>query len=170
MMRPTSGEYYSFVSNYIALVEEEELFSALTLSMALTLDWFENLNAAQWAYAYAEGKWTQKEVMQHVLDSERIFAYRALSFARSEKQVLPAFSENDYAAASNANRRGHLDLLQEYRVVRESSIMLFKSFSDEQLKQMGEVPAGRISVRALGFAICGHNLHHLSVCRTRYAK
>lgn len=170
MMRPLAGEYYSFVSNYIALVEEDELQPALSRSMALTLEWFEALSPAQWAYTYAPGKWTQKELLQHVLDSERIFAYRALCFARSEKQLLPAFSENDYAAVSDANRRGHHDLLQEYRVVRESTILLFKSFSETQLKQSGQLPAGRISVNALGFAICGHNLHHLSVCRTRYTK
>jgi len=117
---------------------------------------------------YAPGKWTVKDIMQHIIDAERVFSYRAMRFARNDKTLLPPFEENDYAVTAEASKRNLNDLLEEFCAVRESTIMLFKSFTDEMLLREGKVSTGDISVVSIGFAIAGHAIHHMGILKERY--
>jgi hypothetical protein len=119
-------------------------------------------------YRYAEGKWTIKEIIQHLIDAERIFAYRALRFARYDATVLSGFDEDYYVLNSTANQRSIMELLTEYSAVRHTSLLLFKSFNNEQLLYSGIASNNNISVRALGFVIIGHQNHHQKIFEKRY--
>ena len=117
---------------------------------------------------YAPGKWTVKDTIQHLIDCERVFAYRALRIARTDKTPLPGFDENLYAETSGANGRSLDDLMAEFSCVRESNIMLFKSFSDAALLHEGTTNGNPVSVLAIGFIIVGHTIHHMNVLKERY--
>lgn len=118
--------------------------------------------------AYAPGKWTVKKVLQHMIDTERIFAYRALRFARNDQTELPGMDQDLFAANTLANKRGVEDLLHEFAVVRESTILLFASFDDKMLLREGICSEKRTTVLALGFTIVGHGLHHKHILKERY--
>ena len=117
---------------------------------------------------YAQGKWTIPQIIEHVSDTERIFQYRALRFARQDKTELSGFDENIYAAVSKANDRTIEDLLNEFQIVRNSSIALFKSLDKDQLHFTGKANGNEVSVLALGFIMIGHSLHHFNVIKERY--
>lgn len=117
---------------------------------------------------YAEGKWTVNDILQHIIDSERIFAYRALRFARKDETPLAGFDENIYASNVNANARTLDDLMEEFRVVRKSSELLFKSFDSDMLKAIGTANETEVCVAAIGFALIGHAAHHLKILKERY--
>jgi uncharacterized damage-inducible protein DinB len=119
-------------------------------------------------YQYALGKWTIKDILQHLIDSERIFAYRALRFARKDATPLPGFTEDDFANEAGGSERSIRDLLTELAIVRESTLALFRTFSDEVLKRRGEASGTEMSVRALGFVIIGHQNHHQRIFEERY--
>lgn len=119
-------------------------------------------------YAYAPGKWTLKELLQHVIDAERIFNYRALAIARKETTSLPGFEENDYALNSNANERSWNNLIHELKAVRTSSIILFDSFNEEVFGYLGIANNNSITVNAIGFITVGHIYHHKKVIEDRY--
>ena len=120
-------------------------------------------------YQYEPGKWTPKDLMQHCIDTERIQAYRALAFARGDKNVMPGFDENSYAQNTTSYERSIDDLLEEFVEVRKATISLFKSFSDEMLFKDG-MSFKNISVLALGFVIVGHPIHHINILKERYFK
>ena len=117
---------------------------------------------------YAPGKWTVKDIIQHIIDCERVFSYRAMRFARNDKTLLPPFEENDYGVTANANQRNLDDLLEEFYAVRESTIRLFKSFTNEMLLREGKLTSGDILVVSMGFAITGHSIHHIQILKERY--
>ena len=117
---------------------------------------------------YQDDKWSIKDILQHIIDTERIFTYRALSFARKDKTSLPSFNENNFAKYANANNRELDDLIHEFKCVRDSSIQLFKSFNDENLLEIGISFNKEISVLAIGFTMVGHLLHHLNIIKERY--
>lgn len=117
---------------------------------------------------YAPRKWTVKDIIQHLLDTERIFAYRVLRFARNDKTLLPGFEQNDYAVTAEASRRELKDLLEEYFTVRDTTVQLFKSFTNEMLMREGQTASGTITVAGIGFAIVGHTKHHVEVLKEKY--
>jgi hypothetical protein len=117
---------------------------------------------------YVPGKWTVRDIMQHVIDAERIFAYRALRFARNDKTVLPSFDENVYAVTAHASKRDLDELIEEFYSVRDASTKLFNSFSNEMLVKEGEIWSGTCSVVGMGFIIAGHFIHHIGVLKERY--
>jgi uncharacterized damage-inducible protein DinB len=119
-------------------------------------------------YRYAEGKWTIKDILQHLIDTERIFAYRALRFSRNDLTPLSSFDENEYVIEAKANRRSIQELLTELAVVRQATLSLFKTFSEEELLRIGTASSKPISVRALGFVIIGHQNHHQRFFEERY--
>lgn len=121
-------------------------------------------------YAYAPGKWTVKQVIHHLIDTERIMSYRALRFARRDPQQPLPFEENDYAANAELDGRSLKDLLDEFESVRKATISLFRSFSDKTLLQSGQTFMGPTTVLALGYLICGHSKHHCNVIAERYLK
>jgi uncharacterized damage-inducible protein DinB len=144
------------------------LVEELEISVHRLVKFVREIPMDKFDYRYAEGKWTIKDILLHLIDSERIFAYRALRFARNDKTELPGFDENSYVDEANANQRSIQDLLTELLVVRQASLTLFKSFSEEQLLCKGIASNNPMSVRALGFIIIGHQNHHQKVFEERY--
>lgn len=163
------NEYSQFYANYVALVSDEySLLEELEISVHRLVKFVREIPMDKFDYRYAEGKWTIKDILQHLIDAERVFAYRALCFARNDKTELPGFEEDDYVIEANANKRSIQDLLTELLIVRQSSLALFKSFNDEQLMRIGKASNNPMSVRALGFIIIGHQNHHQRVFEERY--
>lgn len=118
--------------------------------------------------SYEEGKWSLKDLIQHVIDTERVFGYRALRFARNDKTELSGFEQDDYVNYAKANRRHISELMGEFTATRSSSISLFESFSEEELKREGIASGSSFSVEVLGYLISGHLVHHLNIIRERY--
>ena len=158
----------AFYHNYIRQVQVTDLMEAFESCTKQWVDLLQSIPEDQWNYAYAEGKWTIKELVQHVIDAERIFSYRALRIARKDQTPLPAFDENAYAPASKAERRTKKDLVEETEIVRRSTIKLFESFDDEQLEAAGIASGGSTYVKAIGFTIIGHVKHHQNILEERY--
>ncbi len=162
------NEYAGFFSTYIKAVDNITLIEELEISVHDLIRFVQNIPMDKFDYRYAEGKWTIKDIIQHLIDAERIFSYRALRISRNDKTPLPGFEENDYVDNTDANTRNIQDLLSEMAVVRQSTLSLFKSFSQQQLERMGTVSNNQISVRAIGFIIIGHQKHHQKVFQERY--
>ena len=171
-MKPTDlqpEEFQGYFANYVNQVTNEyTLIEELEISVHRLIKFVQNIPMDKFDYRYAEGKWTIKDIIQHLIDSERIFAYRALRFARNDKTELPGFEENDYVEEAKANKRSIQQLLTELAVVRQATLSLFQSFSEEELLRIGVASHNPISVRALGFVIIGHQNHHQRVFEERY--
>jgi uncharacterized damage-inducible protein DinB len=162
------NEYSNFNATYIKAAANVELIEELEICLHEFIRFVQNIPMDKFDYRYAEGKWTIKDIIQHVIDTERIFAYRALRISRNDTTPLPGFEENDYVENTKANERGIQDLLAEFSAVRYATLFLFKSFSEEQLKRMGTASGTAISVRAIGFIIIGHQKHHQNIFQERY--
>lgn len=162
------NEYSNHNATYIKAAANVELIEELEICLHDFIRFVQNIPMDKFDYRYAEGKWTIKDIIQHVIDTERIFAYRALRISRNDTTPLPGFEENDYVENTNANGRGIQDLLAEFSAVRYATLFLFKSFSEEQLKRMGMASNTAISVRAIGFIIIGHQKHHQNIFQERY--
>lgn len=170
MSRPDLSRVPSFYHNYVNLASGDDLNLLLDQHREGCHAFFDAIPEERWDYRYAEGKWSIKELVQHLIDAERIFGYRALRFARKDATPLPGFDENIYAPASKADRRTKSNLLEEMIIVNASSAVLFGSFEEEMLESEGTANGHSISVRAIGFVIVGHALHHAKVIRERYLK
>ncbi len=164
----TENEYASFFATYIKPVENINVLDELEICLHDFIKFVQNIPMGKFDYRYAEGKWTIKEIIQHLIDCERIFSYRALRISRNDQTPLPGFDENHYVENTKANNRDIKDLLSELSGVRQSTIMLFKSFSNEQLIRMGIASNNPISCRAFGYIIVGHQKHHQKVFEERY--
>lgn len=162
------GTYPAFIEGYLRFADADTVSDAAKKYPAAISDFFENIPADRVSYRYAEGKWNIKEILQHIIDAERIFAYRALRIARHDKTPLAGFDEKSYAAAVNADERTWEDLLQEFRAVRESTDFLIKDFTQDQLQQSGTTNGEPNTVETLSFLIYGHILHHISIIKERY--
>ncbi|GAA4315594.1 DinB family protein [Compostibacter hankyongensis] len=166
---PEETEYPGHMGKYIRLVPADgKVLQHLRAGMEAVRTLLSGLPEARLHYRYAPGKWTLKEMLLHMTDTERIFSCRALCFARNEKAELPGFEQDDYAAASGAHARSLTDLLEEYATVREASLSLFNGLPREALTRSGTAAGSNISVRALAYATAGHELHHLNVIRQLY--
>lgn len=163
-----ANEYSGGFTTYVLEAGNVNLIEELEISLHDFIRFVQNIPMDKFDYRYAEGKWTIKEIIQHIIDTERIFAYRALRFSRNDKTPLSSFEENDYVDNTNANARGLQDLLTELSAVRHSNLLFYKSLSEEQLKRVGTASNNQISVRALGFIIIGHQKHHQKVFQERY--
>lgn len=166
--KPKPGEAATYPQSYIDLLAETDLRAALANSAAQTTQLINSIPAEKHNFQYAPGKWTIKEIIQHLIDTERIFAYRALRFSRKDATPLPSYEENHYAPNSNCNPRALADLANEYTLVRESSIVLYTYMTDEMLDFKGSASNIQYSARILGWVIAGHNLHHNRVLQERY--
>jgi uncharacterized damage-inducible protein DinB len=162
------NEYAKFYSPYINALHNVVLIEELEICLHDFIKFVQNIPMDKFDFRYAEGKWTIKDIIQHLIDAERVFSYRALRISRNDKTPLPGFEENDYVDNTNANARSIQDLLTEFSAVRQSTLLLFKSFSEEQLKRMGIASNADVSVRAIGFIIIGHQKHHQKVFQERY--
>ncbi|MBS3993250.1 MAG: DinB family protein [Bacteroidetes bacterium] len=164
----SSNEYNPYYQPYINAVKTNDLFEAFDLSYTDTLVLLENCSTKQLNYQYEINKWTIKEIIQHIIDAERILCYRALRFSRNDSSNLPGYDENWFVEYSNAKEREIPDLLSEFHSVRSASISLFKSFTHEMLERTGIANESEMSVRAAGLIIVGHNWHHLKIVKERY--
>lgn len=162
------SEYASFYAPYVQTLENVILLEELEISVHRLRNFVQEIPMDKYDYKYAEGKWTIKDILQHLIDSERVFAYRALRFARRDFTPLPGFEENDYAEVANGSKRSIRDLLTELAIVREATLCLFRTFSDETLQLKGIASGREMSVRALGFIIIGHQNHHQQIFQERY--
>jgi uncharacterized damage-inducible protein DinB len=166
--RPKADEHAEYYARYISRVPEGDLISMLREQAMETVGMLQGLSAEQANYAYAPGKWSVKEVVGHVTDAERIFGYRALRFARKDPTELPGFDENSFVENANFKTRTLPDLLEEFQVVRASSIHLAKNLETDALECRGSANGHGISVRALLYIIAGHERHHADLLRERY--
>ena len=162
--------YKNYFDSYTSLVPEKDAIPALENQTKTLSDFFNSVPDEKAMYTYAEGKWTMKEMLQHMIDTERIFSYRALAVARKETVTLPGFDENTYAANSFANRRTWAELTDEMKIVRESTLALFHSFTEEMLQNVGNFGAVQGDVNTLGLIIAGHFNHHVNITNERYLK
>jgi uncharacterized damage-inducible protein DinB len=167
--RPRPGEYPPYASMYLDLLpDDDRLLDHLRDNLRIVVDLVSALPEERLLHRYAPDRWTIKEVLVHVVDDERIYAYRAMCFARGEATPLPGFEQDDYAAASGANGRSLRSILAEYSAVRQATIALFDGLDEAALTRTGVANGNRASVRALGWHIAGHELHHLKLLRERY--
>jgi hypothetical protein len=167
-MRPDLSRVGTSFHNYINQVAEDDLMEAFEKQSASFVRFLETIPTEKYDYRYADGKWSIREVLQHIIDAERVFAYRALRFARKDATPLPGFDENLFAANSKADARNWDKLVEEFKVVRRSSELLFQSFDREQLEANGISSNNPNYVLALGFVIVGHAAHHQRITKERY--
>jgi uncharacterized damage-inducible protein DinB len=158
----------AFYRDYVSEVPCDDLNVALFLASDRLHALLDGLSDEQASHRYAPGKWTVKEVLLHVVDAERIFAYRALRFGRNDSTELPGFNEDDYVPESRCDSRMLDDLLKEHDAVRAASIALFEGFDEQALERAGTANGNRIGVRAIGWVIAGHALHHIRILHERY--
>lgn len=163
-----SSEFNPYYETYIKLTDNQLLIDGLRDGVVETIKFLESIPFDTLEYKYADGKWTVKEIIRHIIDTERIFAYRALRFARNDRTGLPGFNQDDYILPSRANDFSFQILLEEYKSNRMSTISMFSSFTDDMLKIVGEASNNPMSARAAGFIIVGHEIHHCNVIRERY--
>jgi hypothetical protein len=168
MTRPQPAEYPPYYQHYLDLIKTDDVIKALKDQVMNVQAVISEIPEAKEGYAYAEGKWTIKEVIGHIIDTERILAYRALCFARKDKTVLPGFDENLFAANANFNKRTLYDLGHEFAIVREANITLFKTFDENVFKEKGNANGKEVSVGAVVFMIAGHAAHHVNVIKEKY--
>lgn len=167
--KPGEGEYAPYAIRYIGLLPDDGLvLRHMEENLEATRELVLSLPGEKLTYRYAEGKWTIKEILVHLSDDERIYAYRALRFARGDRTELPGFEQDDYAALSGANARGIEDILEEFATVRRATISLFKGFDSEALLRAGVADGKVMSVRAAAYHIAGHELRHVNIIKERY--
>lgn len=144
------------------------MIPVLDRQIAGTLGMLGGISEEKSLHRYAAGKWSIKEVLGHLTDAERVFSYRAMRFARNDQQALPGFEQDDYVAAAGSDARPWSDLIAEFEHVRRASILLFRGLSPEAAMRSGVASNASVSVRALGYIIAGHELHHMAILRDRY--
>lgn len=169
MPRPSTTEYAPYYQTYVNYTSGKDYSILVQQYNDRLIESWNAIPIEKINFAYAPDKWTIKQMFQHVIDTERIFSYRALAIARNDKSNLPGFDENEYAKSATASHRNWKDMLVEWRVVRQSTNLLFTSFTDEDLKTKGSANENSVTVNALGFIIFGHALHHLHVIKERYS-
>lgn len=164
-----SYEYAPYHHNYLKLVSNEyTLIEELEISLHRFIKFVQDIPMDKFDYRYSDGKWTIKDIIQHIIDAERVFSYRALRFARNDSTKLPGYEEDHYATFANGSHRSIMDLLNELSAVRYATLSLFKSFDNNQLMKIGIASDNPMSVRAAGFIIIGHQSHHQNIFKERY--
>jgi uncharacterized damage-inducible protein DinB len=165
---PGADEHAPYYGKYVAQLPGGDVLHLLRVNAALTAQLLAATDESRGSFRYAEGKWSVKEVVGHLCDAERVFAYRALRFGRSDLTELPGFDENLYVPAGRFDRRTLADLAAEFAIVRTATLALFNGFDDESLLRRGVASGQPVSVRALAAIIAGHEIHHVGLLRERY--
>jgi len=171
--KPEPGEYPDYADRYINLLPADGLIlEHLADNFRLVKDFIYSLPPKKLLYRYSEDKWTIKEILVHVVDDERIYAYRALCFARNEKQSLPGFDQDEYTRYSGANERGLTNIFEEYEAVRRATVCLFDGLPEESLTRKGTGSSSyhAATVRALAYHIAGHERRHINIIREKYLR
>jgi hypothetical protein len=168
MKRPKAGEYAEFYANYISKVPGTDVLGVLEAQRPQMLHLFAGRSERDGGFRYGPGKWTVKEVLGHITDTERIFTYRALRIARGDATPLPGFEQDDFVRNGGFAARTLADLAEEFGAVRSASITLFRSFDEEALSRRGVASDKQVTVRDLGFITAGHQIHHRMILEERY--
>lgn len=169
MISFSEQEFAPFYARYLNLANKENtIILGLNEELKNTVSFFESIPVNKLEFKYAEGKWSIKDILLHLIDTERIFTYRALRIARNDTTELPGFEENDYVHEAKADFREIKSLIEEYIAVRKATLNLFSSFSNEDLFKIGKASNATISVRAIGYIIQGHEIHHINIIKQRY--
>lgn len=168
MPRPTAGEYSPFHDGYISLALGTNAHEVLQDAYGPLQEFYQSIPEEKAGHSYGPGKWTVRQVLQHIIDTERILGYRALCIARGEQQSLPFFEENDYAANAPATNRSLASLVEEMLLVRKTIMLLFKSLTEEDLARIGNTNGQPLSANALAFITVGHAVHHQRILIERY--
>ena len=166
--RPDTTEYLSYYDKYISMVPDDDILAVLESQMEDTAGFLGTIPESQASFRYAPDKWSIKELVGHVIDGERVFAYRALRFARNDKTPLPGFEQDDYVRNGAFDNCRLSDLAAELKSVRQATLFLFKHLDEDAWKRRGVANDDEVSVRALAYIIAGHELHHREILRTRY--
>lgn len=166
--RPQPDEYATYYGGYISRVPEGDLLAMLGAQVGDTLALLRTIPEARGTYRYAPDKWTIKEVVGHICDTERIMGYRALRIARGDQTPLPGFEQNDYVPAGHFDRRTIADLGEELSAIRQATLHLFRHFDAEALIRRGTASGNPFTPRALGFVIAGHERHHVAILKANY--
>lgn len=167
---PSDKEYAPFYAGYLNNIEGEDAYLLLRNQRDNLLSILNKINDETANSSYAENKWTFKQLLGHLIDSERIMAYRALAISRGEKQPLPGFEQDDYVAEGNFNSRNWDEMIEDYKAARNSTIHFFDSLTDEQFSKVGTANDFAVSVRALLYIIVGHERHHINILKEKYLK
>jgi uncharacterized damage-inducible protein DinB len=163
-----TNEYNPYYKTYIDNATDADILKGLEQNLENVVAFYLEIDDAKHDYAYASGKWTVKDILLHIIDTERIFAYRALRIARHDKTEMAGFEQDDYVEHGKTKKRSLKSLIEEYKAVRLATISLFKSFEKLSLEQIGQASGSAISVRAIGYIITGHENHHNQIIRERY--
>ena len=167
--KPLADEYPAYASMYIDLIPNDgRLLQHFEDNFIASRKLIQSIPEKKLYYRYAEGKWTIKEILVHIIDDERIYSYRSLRFARKDSTELPGFEQDEYAASSGANERSIESILHEFETVRKATISLFENFTEEVFTRWGTANGNKVSVRALGYHIAGHEIHHRNIIKKRY--
>lgn len=168
MSRPQPAEYDPYYQKYIGLVPEDEIVPALEAQIDELKKIFAGVPEEQGTFAYDDGKWTVKEVISHLIDGERIFAYRAFRIARGDRTPIEGFEQEGYIENAHANRRSFAELLNEFKLLREANLLFFKNLEMGDWVRTGIANNVEISVRSLAWIMVGHIRHHTAILRERY--
>ncbi len=166
--RPSEHEYAPYYATYVSLVDGDDILAALESQLGEVARAVASVPAAREQYRYAPGKWSVREVLGHILDSERVFGFRAFCISRGEKAPLPSFDENMYVERSHYNESSLADLASAISAIRKSNLGFFRRLDEEQWREIGRASGHAVSVRALAWILVGHARHHLNVLRERY--
>lgn len=168
MPRPQATDFPPFYNTYVSKVDADSVSEAITKYTEALQSFYNSLPEDKAEYRYAPGKWTLKELLQHVIDTERIMSYRLLRIARKDKTPLPSFDENEYALHSLANNRSFASIKEEFTAIRKSTNLLLRSLNEEQLSEEGIASNKPVTANAVAYIIIGHMLHHKQVVEERY--
>ena len=168
MSRPEPAEYDPYYERYISLVPEEDVVNVLAHQSTELARMFHGVSDSVGTFAYEEGKWTAKEVLSHLIDGERMFAYRVFRIARGDQTPIEGFEQDGYIENSHANRRSISDLLDEFKLLRKTNIMFFRNLEANDWTRIGTANNVEISVRSLAWIMAGHIRHHAAILKERY--
>ena len=168
MQRPTEAEYAPYYARYVDLVPEADILAVLEPQVEEIRRLLAPVSAEKEAYRYAEGKWSVRQVLGHLVDGERIFGYRAFCFSRGEQAALPSFDESEYVAAARSDSIPLRELVQELALVRQANLVFLRRLDPREWAQVGTASGKPVSVRALAWVMVGHPRHHLQILRERY--
>lgn len=168
MGRPQPGDYVPFHETYISKIGEGDILEILKDQQESTYAFLRSVPADKALYAYAEGKWTVKQCIGHMTDTERVMAYRAMRFARNDDTPLPGFDQDDHVANSHHNDLELNDLIEEFKLTRQANLYFFKSLNADEKQRYGLASGNRVTVNALLYIIAGHETHHIQLFKQRY--
>jgi hypothetical protein len=168
MNRPEISEFDPYYNTYVSLIDGDNVLPVLESQPEHFRSIFNGISEERGRFAYAEGKWTVKELLSHIIDGERIFAYRVLRISRGDETPIEGFEQDGYIENSNANGRSFSELLEEFDLLRRSNMLMFRSMSPDTYRRMGTASEKPVSVRALAYIMAGHVEHHFRILQSRY--